>query len=191
MGILEESLKKRQKRQDIQNIILATVSIAGMVAVAAVAPNAIQLLKYLGLDPKKRQKEIMMRSRDRLIEKGFLEYKDKHVSITSKGKQRLQDLEFKNAKIDKPRRWDGKWRILIFDIPEKMRAVRNKIRLSLLNIGFLMLQNSVWIYPYDCEDYVSLLKADSKISKRLLYLIVDTLEYDKNYRTAFNLPQKL
>jgi len=192
MGILEGEYRKRRKRQDIQQIVLATVSIAGLLALAAIAPNAVQALKLFGFDPKKRQKEIMVRARDRLIEKGLLERnKDGFVAITPKGKKRLNDLEIKNLKIEKPKRWDGRWRVLIFDIPEKMRVVRNKIRLSLLNIGFLMLQNSVWIYPYDCEDYVSLLKADSKIGKKLLYLIVDTLEYDKNYRTAFDLPQKL
>ena len=192
MGILEGEYRKRKKRQDVQQIVLATVSIAGLLALAAVAPNAVQTLKLFGFDPKKRQKEIMVKARDRLIEKRLLERnKDGFVRITAKGKQRLNDLELKNLKIKKPERWDGKWRVLIFDIPEKMRVVRNKIRLSLLNIGFLMLQNSVWIYPYDCEDYASLLKADSKIGKKLLYLIVDSLEYDKNYRTAFGLPQKL
>ena len=53
--------------------------------------------------------------------------------------------------------------------------------------GLLRLQDSVWVYPYDCEDIVTLLKTDFGIGKHLLYLIVDELENDKNLREDFNL----
>lgn len=55
-------------------------------------------------------------------------------------------------------------------------------------IGFVRLQDSVWVYPYDCEDFVALLKAELKIGKDVLYAIVDTIEQDKNLRRYFNLP---
>ena len=55
-------------------------------------------------------------------------------------------------------------------------------------IGFVRLQDSVWVYPYDCEDFIALLKAELKIGRDVLYAIVDTIEHDKNLRQHFNLP---
>ena len=57
-------------------------------------------------------------------------------------------------------------------------------------IGFVRLQDSVWIFPYDCEDFIMLLKADLKIGKDALYAIVEKLENDKALREHFHLPAK-
>jgi len=56
-----------------------------------------------------------------------------------------------------------------------------------MHIGFVHLQDSVWTYPYDCEDLIVLLKADFKIGKDILYMIVDELEGDWRLRKEFGL----
>ena len=99
----------------------------------------------------------------------------------------LRTLELKDYATKKPKRWDGKWRVLIFDIPERRKSVRDKVRLTLTAIGFKRLQNSVWVYPYDCEDLITLLKADFKIGRDLLYLIVDSIENDAILRDWFDI----
>lgn len=55
------------------------------------------------------------------------------------------------------------------------------------DIGFVRLQDSVWVYPYDCEDFIALLKAELKVGKDVLYAIVDTIEFDKHIRRHFGL----
>ena len=49
------------------------------------------------------------------------------------------------------------------------------------------MQDSVWVYPYDCEDILTLLKTDLGVGKYILYLIVDELENDKHLREFFDL----
>ena len=56
-----------------------------------------------------------------------------------------------------------------------------------MHIGFVRLQDSVWVYPYDCEDLIVLLKADFKIGKDVLYMIVDEMEGDTHLRKEFGL----
>ncbi|KKR31409.1 MAG: hypothetical protein UT65_C0027G0004 [Parcubacteria group bacterium GW2011_GWF2_39_8b] len=187
MGTIEERYRKRKSKNDIRKAVLTAVKIGGFLTLAMVAPNSLQYLKSFGITPGKRQKEIMARSRDRLVKDGLLKYDGKFVKLTDKGQTVLESLELKDWKIDKPKKWDGKWRMLIFDIPETRKSLRDKVRHTLLHIGFLRIQDSVWIYPYDCEDFVTLLKADFKIGKDLLYLIVDSIEYDKSYKKYFNL----
>jgi len=45
------------------------------------------------------------------------------------------------------RRWDGCWRMVLFDVPETRRTARTKLRHYLQSRGFGYLQNSVWITP--------------------------------------------
>jgi len=147
----------------------------------------LQALRQVGLFPKHRQKEIFNSSRNRLVKAGLLAYEGKFIRLTAKGEAKLYQLEQHDYKLARPKRWDKKWRILIFDIPERRRALRARIRRTIVSVGFMRLQKSVWVYPYDCEDFVNLIKADFKIGKDLLYLIVDSIENDKFIKEYFQL----
>lgn len=180
---------RRLTKNDITRAILTSLKISGLLAMSLVAPNAIQALKRIGIPAfHQRQNEVINSARNKLIKRGFL-HKDKngYISITDKGKDRLISFELNDYKIIIPKIWDKKWRILIFDIPEYRRRLRTKIRNTLREIGFKRLQDSVWIFPYDCEEFVMLLKADFKVGKDLLYLVVEKVENDILLRNYFNL----
>ena len=151
MGEIEKKFKRKKLKTDIQMAILTTIKSVGFIGVTLIAPNVLQYMKPLGLIPRDRHKETIKRSRDRLVKTGLLKYENELIYITKKGETRLALLEIKE-KPKKPKKWDGKWRMLIFDIPEKRKSLREKIRLTLSDIGFVNLQDSVWIYPYSCED---------------------------------------
>lgn len=178
MAQLEESAKKRKRRKDVTSFVLGTVALTGMLGVAMVAPNVLSAMGKLGLVPGRRQKEIINRTRDRLIKSGLLERDGFKVRLTAKGEVALRRLQIREFKQDQPKRWDGKWRVLIFDIPNRRKGLRDKVRHTLRSIGFVKLQDSVWAYPHDCEDLIVLLKADFKVGKDMLYMIVEELEGD-------------
>lgn len=50
------------------------------------------------------------------------------------------------------KRKDGKWLMVMFDIPEKKRVARNLLRSILQNFGFQKFQHSVWVTPYDVAE---------------------------------------
>ncbi len=127
-------------------------------------------------------------ARDRLAQKGFIEYRGGQVYLTPRGEAELQKSELRGYVARKPRRWDERWRVLIFDIPEYRKGLRDKMRRTLIAVGFVRLQDSVWVYPYDCEDLITLLKADLRIGKDVLYMVVETLEGDGPLKKHFRLP---
>ncbi|MDD2764363.1 MAG: PaaX family transcriptional regulator C-terminal domain-containing protein [Opitutaceae bacterium] len=49
------------------------------------------------------------------------------------------------------RPWDGRWRLVLFDVPETQRALRQRLRQKLRALGFGYLQNSAWISPDPVE----------------------------------------
>lgn len=197
MGDLEREIRKRDKRKNIQKIILNTIFAAGMMSVALVAPNILSAIKKLeGISKRKKNlKYSINESFTRLREKGLIEIveinRKKVARITDRGKNKLDFLDKHNFKLKIPKKWDGRWRVVIFDIKESRSKTRFLLRKTLSRIGFVRLQNSVWLYPYDCEDLISLLKADFKIGKDVLYMIVDKLENDWHLRKTFNLPNSI
>lgn len=187
MGKLEEENKKRVRRGEIQRLVLDSVKLAGILSVGLVAPQVIGAMGKLGLIPNKRQSEIARSSASKLVKKGLLEYRDGGYELTQDGEKKLRQWELQEYKFNRPYKWDKKWRVIIFDIPETKKKVRHQIRHLFISAGFIRLQDSVWVYPYDCEDIVGLLKTDFGIRKDLLYMIVDEIENDKHLREEFNL----
>ena len=187
MGKLEESNKRKIGRRDLQQTILQTVALAGVLGVGLLAPNVLKSLDKLGFLPNRRQKEYISSSASKLVKRGLLFYDGRKYCPTPAGQNLLHLWQFSDFKLQKPKRWDRKWRVIIFDIPEKKRNIRDQIRHLFNQSGLKRLQDSVWVYPYDCEDILTLLKVDLGVGKYVLYLIVDELENDKHLREDFGL----
>ncbi|KKT16273.1 MAG: Transcriptional regulator, PaaX family, partial [Parcubacteria group bacterium GW2011_GWB1_43_6] len=113
--------------------------------------------------------------------------KGRYYQLTKEGEKVLRKWELADYSLRRPKKWDGKWRMIIFDIPEKKRGVRKQITMLFNQAGFYRLQDSVWVYPYDCEDVIGLLKTDFGIGKDLLYVIANEIENDRHLRHEFGL----
>ncbi len=187
MGKLEEINKKRIRRRDLQHIVLNTIKIAGFLSIGLLAPNIISSMKKLGLLPKPRQHEYISTSASKLAKRGLLKFENGRYCLTSPGERLLRRWELEDYQIHKPKKWDKKWRMIIFDIPEKKRKIRQQISFLFKQSGLYRLQDSVWVYPYDCEDIIGLLKTDFGIGKDVLYVIADEIENDRHLRDEFGL----
>lgn len=190
---MERDARRERRLGAFQQAMLAAVVVGGIVLVAATIPNAARLLKYFpGYKKGARFNYKAKTALGRLVAKGcvvFVEENGKrHARITEKGERMLQ-METEKITIAKKRRWDRRWRVVIFDIPERRKSVRVSLRRFMQEYGFVRLQDSVWIYPYDCEDLIALAKANLRIGADVLYMIVERLERDTYLREHFGLPK--
>lgn len=71
------------------------------------------------------------------------------IQITPMGLAALGMSFNLNKFSDKP--WDRTWRLVIFDVEEKSKRDRDSLRWKLKELGFAMLQESVWISPLPLE----------------------------------------
>ncbi len=187
MEKLEEKNRKIIRRTAIQQAILLTVASVGILSVALIAPPVIGALAKLGMLPSARKSETIKSAAGRLKNKGLLKFENGHYALTAAGEKLLRRWQLADYKLTRPKKWDKKWRIVIFDIPERKKRIRDEVRRILTSAGFRRLQDSVWVYPHDCEDVIALLKADFGIGRDLLYVIADQIENDKYLRQEFDL----
>lgn len=187
MGKIEFETQRRVRKGEIQKLVLESVKAAGLISIFLVAPNVVGAMAKLGIIQSPRQRDLVERSSKRLVDAGLLLWDEGKLRLTAKGEVALRRLTLRQVRQQKPRSWDKRWRVLIFDIPERRRATRDGIRSTLRAMGFVRLQDSVWAYPYDCEDLITLLKADFKVGKDMLYLVVEAIENDASIRKSFGL----
>ncbi|MCR4325429.1 MAG: CRISPR-associated endonuclease Cas2 [Patescibacteria group bacterium] len=192
---MEDEVKHRARRGSIERAVIGTLLVGGMLTVGIMAPKVLGLMRkehvnaVLPQDPKQRLRETLWR----LKRKGMVAFEkrgDKNYPyLTKRGVARAEHLKIGSVSIPKPFRWDRRWRIVIFDIPQDKSALRDRIRSVLLNLGFYKLQHSVWVHPHDCEEIVALLKLNQGVHSEVLYIIADAIEYDRPIREHFSLPQ--
>lgn len=182
-----------RRRGYLQKAVLSTIAVAGILAVGVVAPNTLQLLGKFGIIKRfgdKSRKAVSV-----LARKGYVKFEEedgsRRVRITPAGR-RFLEAEERKAQLQggavRPKRWDRRWRLVIFDVPEYRKSIRDKLRRQVISFGFLRVQDSVWVYPYECEELVALLKADLRIGKDVLYAIVERIENDGWIKKYFKLP---
>ena len=180
-------------RNDISRTILSVVAIAGILAVAAVAPNAFQALSFLGLGGKqpRHRKYYINDSVQKLVERGLLvksiQGKIPVVRLSDEGERLLARFRAKETAQGPVKNWDGVWHIIIYDVKEWRRTDRDRFRFELISFGFTRIQQSVWVSPYDHQDLITLIKADYKIGKDILYIKAKYIERDDRLRKHFGL----
>lgn len=87
------------------------------------------------------------------------------------------------------KKWDGKWRIILFDLKTEKTKERDAIRLMLRRCGFVFLQKSVWVYPYDCFEEIEFLRSFFQLKEEEFRLVVgDNIGKDDYLRKHFHLP---
>lgn len=189
-------MKREQKRRvRIKNLLLRSLVAAGVISIALMAPKMTRLLKELDR-PAKNRVQLYRRITQgirRLEQDGLVtvsgEYAKRRVKITEKGREMMEQIEFGEYVIPESAFWDGKWRVLIFDITERRRRVRDQLRRLLNGAGFVRIQDSVWVYPYPCDEFVSLVRAHLKSGVgEMRIFVAEALESDKGLREHFQLP---
>ena len=132
---------------------------------------------FLSSNWKKANKKEVQKSFENLKKSKLVIEKDKTndsvaIYLSDKGKLRALNLRFRQLSRNGKRNWDGKWRMVFFSIPERCRKGRDALRYRLRTAGFYELQESVFIFPYDCEkeikDFIKLFKMEKYIRFALL-----------------------
>jgi DNA-binding transcriptional regulator PaaX len=109
--------------------------------------------------------------------------------LTQKGRQKLASIKLDSRESLANPNWDGKWRIILLDLPEARKAEREALRYLLKKAGFIMLKNSAWVSPFPFEFLFQNLKKDFGLSTELMIIVTESLdtETEKTLRETYKL----
>lgn len=153
-----------------------TVEALVSAVVGSLDPVTTKLLKEAQKDPEKEISRLIYYAKDR----GYLNRK---LHTTTTGSDRLRKIQFSHLEMAKP--WDGKWRIVMYDIPEEKKAAREQIRRLIKQLGFVQLQRSVWIHPLPCfEEFIRIKQAHS-LESTLILIETDEISGVRRFHRHF------
>jgi DNA-binding transcriptional regulator PaaX len=107
--------------------------------------------------------------------------------LSEEGKKRAVSFNINNIEIKKPNKWDGKWRFILFDVPERKRYIRNGLRFHLKTIGFFEYQKSVFTHPYDCKDEIDYIIEFYEAREFVRYVVAEGVDNELHLKTFFNI----
>jgi len=109
------------------------------------------------------------------------------LKLTEQGKQqaRYTNLFGSTIKMNRPKKWDGLWRLVLFDIPEIKRVFRDVLRNHLKKIGFRELQQSVFIFPFPCEKEIACLTELYNAESFVRIATLQSIDNEKELKRQF------
>ncbi|TSC89429.1 MAG: phenylacetic acid degradation operon negative regulatory protein [Microgenomates group bacterium Gr01-1014_5] len=195
-------LRKIKKKYPKAKQILAIAAVGAFIAGSLMAPGLSRLFKktlsyddiasLLGEEEWEEFDERRLRERlKELRKKKYIKIwndGEKFVlQITQRGRRKLFQHNLADLTIPTPEKWDGRWRIITYDIPKGKDAAREAIRTTLKRLNFHQLQKSVYLYPYPCEEVVMFLRELYDIGENVKILTVGQLEDEEAYKEYFNM----
>ena len=178
----------------VGKFLLMTLALGGIAFTGALVPSLLCLIEKYRQSENYTEKQIQNAvynfKKRKLIE--IIQQKDNttKVCLTNKGMKRFKEFSLETLLINKPARWDHRWRVLIFDIPTKPKlynlareALRNKIK----ELGFYQMQKSTWVYPYECEDEILFIAEAFEVQKYIEILTVEKLLHQEKLKKFFKL----
>jgi len=192
-----DKIKELNKDSDAfsAKAILKFLGMGGVLLAAIAAPNAVSVFSFLFKDEnyvswKNFNRSSTRRYIGRLEKRKLIKRKMKggraEMILTKKGREELLKYDVDGIELKSDKRWDGKWRVIIFDIPEDKKQARDALRSKFKNLGMLQLQKSVFIYPFDCKKEIDFISDFFGVGDDILYLESDVKDIDKRLKKYFN-----
>lgn len=175
----------KYRLKDLTKDVLLFASAGVVVPVAITFPALPSLLQpllnkqYPPSEIKRTLQRLESQKLIRITYKGSLT----QIDLLDKGKRKVLTYDIENLKL-KRQKWDGFWRVIIFDIPEEKKIARNFLRAKLREIGFYQLQKSVLVTPWDCKDIVDFVKHYYRVGNCVSLILAkkfDNQELIENY----------
>ncbi|MBI2630703.1 hypothetical protein HYW73_00610 [Candidatus Nomurabacteria bacterium] len=150
------------------------------------------ILKQIPKEWDKVNRQTLERAVNSLYKSHLVEEKNNKNGTTTlvlseNGKRRALQFNINKIEIKKPKTWDKKWRIIMFDIPEKFRGLRNSLRFHFQEVGLVELQKSVFVFPYPCHNEIEFITELYNARKYVRFVVAEKVDNGLHLMKKFDL----
>ena len=172
------------KKGDIALVVLGLIAVAGVLVALAVAPGLGAILKIIDPNPRKAVYKLERALRS-LVSNGKVSHTKAGYRLTTEGEIELARRKFERYQFSDLKKWDRKWRVICFDIPEKRRSVRHIVHQKLVELGFCRLQDSVYVIPHQCGEILKLIQQALFLQKHVRGMVVTQIDDERTLLSHF------
>ncbi len=186
-----QKVKKFARDERTLEILEAIGKLGTILFLGVAAPNAAgHIIKLLGWVPDWKNKYRTERILNSLEKRKFIRFWMKNgkrkLKLTKEGRIYFAGLKVKSIKLPLGIKWDGFWRIVTFDIPEKLKINRQRFNRALNFAGMYNFEKSVFVYPHECKEQMFKIAELYEIKKYVRYIVARSVEPD--FKLKINFP---
>lgn len=179
---------KRDTKQKVLLLLLAGVSLG----LSKSPKNYFKIVDAVSRDWQKIKRDRLYRIVKEFYQERVIDYKENddgtiNIVLTKEGQKKALKFKLDEMEIKIPPKWDGRWRVVIFDIPDRFKKAREALRKKLRDLGFIKLQESVFVLPYECEDEINFITEVFLIRSFVRFMKVASFTNEEQIRLKFNL----
>ncbi|MEK7589761.1 MAG: CRISPR-associated endonuclease Cas2 [Patescibacteria group bacterium] len=179
---------KRDTKQKILLFLSAGISLS----LARTPRNYFKILRDIPKEWKKIKRDRLYRVVKEFYQERLIDYKENKdglikIVLTKEGEKKALRFKIDEIEIKKPAKWDKEWRVVIFDIPDRFKKAREALRKKLKDLGFMKLQESVFVFPYECEDEINFIVEVFLIRPFVRFMRVKSFTNEEQTRLNFGL----
>jgi len=181
---------KNYQRGDLAKEILKGLALGGFIIACFALPGLAQvftLFKAKDARDRYRIKQavsgLSKKKWVKICQKGDNEI----VEITEAGRRKVLEYNLDEMEIKIPKKWDGWWRIVMFDIPQTKKRARDAISFKIKKLGLYPIQKSVFVSPYPCKDEIDFIGEIFGVRKNIIYVRAKEIEGAPKLRSHFGI----
>ena len=189
---MKETKKLKLNLGPTQRKILLILSGGVTLSLTSRPDNYFRIIRKIAKEWKKINELSLRRSIKRLYKSKLIDYKEERdgvikLILSENGKNKILEYNFNDIEIKKPERWDGLWRLVIFDIPEDKKSAREALVFRLKRFDFCPIQKSVFIHPYECKNEKDFVVEMFKLAPYVRFLRVKDIDIELDLKNLFHL----
>lgn len=186
-----EKIKKFTRNERTLEILEAIGKLGFIFFLGVMTPNAAgHIIKLLGWVPDSKTRYRTERSLASLEKRKFIRFWIKNgkgkLELTPEGRMHMAGLRAKSVKLPMDgRKWDGLWRVVTFDIPEKFKINRRRFARTLNFVGMHNLEKSIFVFPHECREQIFKIAELYEVKKYVKYITAQSVEPDFKLKSSF------
>lgn len=181
---------RNYENRELAKEILKGLALGGFIVMCLAMPNLAQVVDLF--KPKNsRDRYRIKRTINSLHEKKLVNIYTKNgkevVEITKAGKKRVLEYDIDDMRLRIPKKWDGWWRIVMFDIPQSKKKGRDAVSRKIKELGMYPIQKSVFVSPYICKNEIDFIGEFFDVRKHIIYIKAKEIEGVRKLKEYFNI----
>ena len=151
-----------------------------------------RVLKSIGKEWKAINRRSLNDAIQKLYQSKLVSSKDNRdgtltLVLSQEGEELALTYDLDRLVIKEPTAWDKKWRVVMFDVPEHLKKVRDTLRMHFKDMGFYEFQKSVFVHPYPCREEIEFIIEHYNARRFIRFIIATDIDNAIELKRHFKL----
>ena len=179
-------VSRRDRTIQILKLIALGVLLIGIGA--SPPPNAIaRILKEMMMKDTRENRRYVQRKIKELDKRGYTSKRGSAYAVSPRGMRLLNEDQLWDMTVPVPKRWDGRWHFVMFDIPVRCSKARKDFGACLHSLGLHTYQHSVFVHPYPIREIVQKVAAFYSVLPYVSFAIAESVDGEATLKRHFNI----